>query len=119
VMLRLGRAIYNMRENFMVVRLRSKAFVPAVDDGEDRTVWVDVEGDEDRLSNRLFKIGGKGGSSSLVQVLFYDRNESSCTSLTCGDSTICESARGATMATDDKSAASSFGLIYSLHASDW
>jgi hypothetical protein len=47
----------------MVVRLRSKAFVSAVDGG-DITAWV--EGDEDRLSNRLFKIGGKGGSSSLV-----------------------------------------------------
>jgi E1A/CREB-binding protein len=101
VMLRLGQAIYNMRENFMVVRLRSKAFASAVDGGEDVTGWVDVEGNEDSLSNKRFKISGKAGSSSLFQLPFYHKSESGCTSSTDRDSTICESERGATVAADD------------------
>lgn len=41
VMLRLGKTMYNMKENFMVVRLRSKRFVAAVDRGEDVSNWTD------------------------------------------------------------------------------
>jgi E1A/CREB-binding protein len=101
VMLRLGQAIYNMRENFIVVRLRSQAFASAVDGGEDVTGWVDVEGDEDILSNKRFKISGKAGSSSLLELPFYHKIEPGFASSTYRDSTICESEREATLATDD------------------
>jgi E1A/CREB-binding protein len=41
VMLRLGNAIYNMKENFIIVRLRNKRFVAAVDRGDDVSGWPD------------------------------------------------------------------------------
>lgn len=41
VMLRLGKTIYNMKDNFMIVRLRSKRFVAAVDRGDDVSGWPD------------------------------------------------------------------------------
>eukprot|EP00980_Cylindrotheca_fusiformis_P020978 scaffold7987_cov200-Cylindrotheca_fusiformis.AAC.7 len=39
VMLRLGNAICNMKENFIVARLRNKRFIAAVDRGEDVSAW--------------------------------------------------------------------------------
>jgi E1A/CREB-binding protein len=41
VMLRLGTAIQNMKDNFIVARLRNKRFVAAVDRGEDVSAWPD------------------------------------------------------------------------------
>jgi len=66
VMLRLGDALYNMRQNFMVARLRSKEFVAAVERGEDVTDWID-EGDEREFSSKRIKIGSKD-STCLSQL---------------------------------------------------
>jgi E1A/CREB-binding protein len=41
VMLRLGTAIQNMKDNFIIARLRNKRFVAAVDRGEDVSAWPD------------------------------------------------------------------------------
>ncbi|KAL3945077.1 MAG: hypothetical protein SGBAC_000868 [Bacillariaceae sp.] len=41
VMLRLGQTIYNMKENFIIARLRNKRFVAAADRGEDVSNWPD------------------------------------------------------------------------------
>ena len=57
VMLRLGNAISNMKENFLVVRLRSKQFVAAVERGDDVSDWT--EGKEQVLRT---KIDGKDSS---------------------------------------------------------
>jgi E1A/CREB-binding protein len=46
IMERLGKAIYNMKENLMVVRLRSKAFATSVERGDDVSKWPD---DEERI----------------------------------------------------------------------
>jgi E1A/CREB-binding protein len=46
VMLRLGKALNNMKENFLVVHLRSKKFVAAVERGEDVSNWT--EGNDQR-----------------------------------------------------------------------
>jgi len=46
IMERLGKAIYNMKENLMIVRLRSKAFAFAVERGDDVSMWPD---DEERI----------------------------------------------------------------------
>lgn len=43
IMQRLGKAIYNMKENLMIVRLRSKAFASAVERGDDVSKWPDDE----------------------------------------------------------------------------
>lgn len=51
VMLRLGQTIYNMKENFIIARLRNKRFVAAVDRGEDVSNWPDDD---------AFKPPGKG-----------------------------------------------------------
>lgn len=58
IMLRLGKVIYNMKENLMIVRLRSKRFVAAVERGDDVSGWH--EDDEGAAS-----IKGKGDSSSF------------------------------------------------------
>eukprot|EP00540_Astrosyne_radiata_P016821 CAMPEP_0116836754 /NCGR_PEP_ID=MMETSP0418-20121206/8276_1 /TAXON_ID=1158023 /ORGANISM="Astrosyne radiata, Strain 13vi08-1A" /LENGTH=645 /DNA_ID=CAMNT_0004466567 /DNA_START=160 /DNA_END=2097 /DNA_ORIENTATION=+ len=59
VMLRLGQAMNNMRQNFIVVHLRSRAFAGAVERGEDVSGWVD---ETDDTSNKRTKIGGKDSS---------------------------------------------------------
>jgi len=41
VMNRLGNAIYNMKENLIIVRLRNKHFAAAVERGEDVSEWPD------------------------------------------------------------------------------
>ena len=64
-MLRLGQALYNMRQNFMVVRLRSKDFVEAVEKGDDVTGWIDEDGDA--YSSKRIKIGSKD-SNCLSQL---------------------------------------------------
>lgn len=55
VMLRLGLAMTNMKENFMVVHLRSRAFAAAVERGDDVSKWTEQD---DEPSKRM-KIGGK------------------------------------------------------------
>jgi TAZ zinc finger/Zinc finger, ZZ type len=121
IMLRLGQAIYNMRENFMVVHLRSRAFAAAVDGGKDVTGWVDVESDENSLTKKRFKISGKAGSSSLFQLPLHqqkdsleNKEESGCTTedVTDRDASFSETEKGATVAADDteKSDASAAAL---------
>lgn len=72
VMKRLGQALYNMRQNFMVVRMRSKDFVSAVDNGEDVTGWIDVDGDAEESSGKRIKIGSKD-SNCLSQLPAHQR----------------------------------------------
>lgn len=58
IMEKLGKAINNMQENFMIVRLRSKEFAAAVERGDDVSEWPD---DEDRVP----VLKGKGSSVIL------------------------------------------------------
>jgi len=58
VMLRLGQAMSNMRQNFMVVHLRSRAFAAAVERGDDVSNWIE----DDLNSSKRMKIGGKDSS---------------------------------------------------------
>ena len=58
VMLRLGQALSNMRQNFMVVHLRSRAFAAAVERGDDVSSWTEDSVD----SSKRAKIGGKDSS---------------------------------------------------------
>jgi E1A/CREB-binding protein len=62
VMVALGEAMYNMRENFIVVRLRSNDFIAAVGKGEDVTDWIDIEGQTGVFSTKRIKIGSKDSS---------------------------------------------------------
>lgn len=57
VMLRLGLAMTNMKDNFMIARLRSRAFAAAVERGEDVSSWT--EQDDDPASNKRLRFGGK------------------------------------------------------------
>ena len=66
IMERLGKAIYNMKENLMVVRLRSKAFATSVERGDDVSKWPD---DEDSIP----VIKGKDSS-----ILFNQKRYSEC-----------------------------------------
>jgi len=59
-----------MKQNFMVVHLRSRRFASAVERGEDVSEWIDDE-EDDQLRSKKTKIGGKdsgiffsGGGSS-------------------------------------------------------
>lgn len=65
IMVRLGKAIFNMKENLMIVRLRSKAFAAAVERGDDVTLWPD---DEDSLP--LIK----GKDSSILDISNNENN---------------------------------------------
>ena len=47
VMLRLGQAMSNMKQNFMVVYLRSRKFAAAVESGEDVSEWVEKDEEEE------------------------------------------------------------------------
>ena len=57
IMLRLGLAMANMEQNFMVVYLRSRAFAASVEKGECVSRWT-VDND-DRPSAKKIRIGGK------------------------------------------------------------
>lgn len=70
VMLRLGQAMINMKQNFMVVHLRSRRFAAAVERGEDVSEWIDDE-EEDQLRTKKTKIGGKDSG-----ILFPDAESS-------------------------------------------
>lgn len=63
VMLRLGQAMTNMKQNFMVVHLHSRRIAAAVERGEDVSEWI--EDDEEQLRNAKFGIGGKDSSILL------------------------------------------------------
>jgi len=56
VMLRLAHAMTNMKENFMVVHLRSRAFAAAVERGEDISCWSELDNSR---SNKKIKMGWK------------------------------------------------------------
>mmetsp|Transcript_24957 Transcript_24957/g.41383 ORF Transcript_24957/g.41383 Transcript_24957/m.41383 type:complete len:892 (+) Transcript_24957:3467-6142(+) len=57
VMLRLGLAMTNMKDNFMIARLRSRAFASAVERGEDVSKWT--EQDDDPATSKRMRFGGK------------------------------------------------------------
>jgi E1A/CREB-binding protein len=67
IMLRLGKAIYNMKENLMIVRLRSKRFAAAVERGDDLSGWPD---DEDSIPQI------KGKDSSVLGIGSKDEENS-------------------------------------------
>jgi E1A/CREB-binding protein len=58
VMNRLGIAIFNMKDNFIIARLRSKRFAAAVERGDDVSAWPDDD-DESQTESSL----GKDSSS--------------------------------------------------------
>lgn len=66
VMLRLGLAMTNMQQNFMVVYLRSRAFAAAVEKGEDVSGWT--ENDDDPPSAKRMRIGGKNSGMIFPQM---------------------------------------------------
>jgi len=53
VMLRLGLAMTNMKDNFIVVHLRSRAFAAAVERGDDVSCWE--EGKDDIVAEKTIK----------------------------------------------------------------
>lgn len=59
VMLRLGQTIGKMKQNFFVVHLRNRDFAAAVERGEDVSGWME----DDDMSNKRMKIGGKDASA--------------------------------------------------------
>jgi len=71
IMLRLGQALTNMKQNFIIANLLSRDFAAAVERGEDVSNWVVDE--EDGAKKK--KVGGKDPS-----ILYADDNddESSC-----------------------------------------
>lgn len=60
VMIRLGQAMSNMKQNFIVVHLRSRGFAAAVELGEDVSDWI--EDDEELRRNTKLRISGKDPS---------------------------------------------------------
>ena len=60
VMLRLGLAMSNMKQNFLIADLRSRDFAAAVEAGDDVSDWR--EDDEDQLGSKRPKIRGKDSS---------------------------------------------------------
>uniref|UniRef100_A0A7S1UT71 histone acetyltransferase n=1 Tax=Grammatophora oceanica TaxID=210454 RepID=A0A7S1UT71_9STRA len=64
VMLRLGLAVSNMKQNFFVARLRSREFATAVERGDDVSEWK--EDDDGSLTNKRPKIGGKASGGFSV-----------------------------------------------------
>jgi hypothetical protein len=60
VMLRLGLAMTNMKDNFMIARLRSRAFAAAVERGDDVSSWT--EQDDDPASNKIMRFAGKNSA---------------------------------------------------------
>jgi len=66
VMLRLANAMANMKDNFMVVHLRSRAFAAAVERGEDVSCWS--EPDDYFGSNKKTRMSGKN-SGLLLGIL--------------------------------------------------
>jgi E1A/CREB-binding protein len=61
IMMILGQRLSNMRENFIVVQLRSRRFVAAVERGENVSDWI-ADDDEENLRNKRAKINGKDSS---------------------------------------------------------
>jgi hypothetical protein len=61
VMARLGHNLGKMKENFIVVHLRSRRFAAAVERGEDVSNWVDGS-DEEIVRSKRAKISGKDSS---------------------------------------------------------
>ena len=72
IMLRLGQALTNMKQNFIIANLLSRDFAAAVERGEDVSNWVV---DEEDGAKKKKKLGGKDPS-----ILYADDNddESSC-----------------------------------------
>ena len=73
VMLKLGLALINMKQNFIVAHLRSRKFSAAVDRGDDVTNWKDenVEpGEESNSTNQLInglkKIDASGDGTDVL-----------------------------------------------------
>jgi hypothetical protein len=66
VMLRLGLAMTNMQQNFMVVYLRSRAFAAAVERGDDVSGWT--EQDDEPLGSKRMKIGGKNSGMMFASM---------------------------------------------------
>lgn len=60
VMLRLGLAMSNMKQNFLIADLRSRDFASAVEAGDDVSNWR--EDDDDHLDHKRPKIRGKDSS---------------------------------------------------------
>lgn len=64
IMQKLGKAIFNMKENFMIVRLRSEAFAAAVDRGDDVSNWPEDEDSLPLIKGKDSSILGKSKQES-------------------------------------------------------
>ena len=64
VMSRLGHNLSKMKENFIVVHLRSRRFASAVEKGEDVSNWPD-DSDEEVVRSKRAKISGKDATETL------------------------------------------------------
>lgn len=77
VMQCLGHNLKKMRENFIVVHLRSRRFAMAVERGDDVSDWVE-DSDEELVRSKRAKIAGKDSSMLLpteVSAAFIDKEE--------------------------------------------
>lgn len=63
-MLRLGLAMANMEQNFMVVYLRNRTFAASVEKGECVSQWT--EDNDDRPSTKRIRIGGKNSGMMIT-----------------------------------------------------
>lgn len=61
IMLRLGQRLSNMRDNFIVVQLRSRRIAAAVERGENVSDWIDDDDEEAHRCKRA-KLSGKDSS---------------------------------------------------------
>jgi hypothetical protein len=62
VMRRLGHNVLKMKDNFIVVHLRSRRFAAAVERGEDVSNWPE-DSDEEIVRSKRAKISGKGSEA--------------------------------------------------------
>jgi len=64
VMLRLGLAMTNMKENFIVANLRSRAFAAAVERGDDVSCWKE---DDNEVISKKIKVNNESSAELLHQ----------------------------------------------------
>jgi len=83
VMLRLGQALSNMKQNFIVAHLRTRSFAAAVERGDDVSNWVEDDHDESKMrrsgkdASILGEVRSKKGDVAMNKSLDADELSSS------------------------------------------
>lgn len=107
VMNRLGNAIYNMRENLIIARLRNKHFVAAVERGEDVSAWPNDDSYQqvpDSIKNDMENDSCEGGKEEKQETPFGDDADHQAKSNTAGPgvSKVRSTLIGSTIEQDDQ-----------------